>query len=179
MSENSTISITYKEGFVIQIKDVIIHTITYIQEERGEDKIEMKNHCQIEEENQWSNFLELPEQVARLPQVELQPDFQLHLVEFQPDVHLHLVEVQQDAHLLVEFQQGIHQQPPRRCVQLQWQCTATRRCNDGDGWSKKKKPQWCWKPPRRCRRCSGGAVEAMQRRCGAGDETMAWHIGVV
>ena len=42
----------------------------------------------------------------------------------------------------------------------QWQCTAPRWCNNNDGWSKKKKPQWRRKPPRQCRRCSGGAVQA-------------------
>jgi len=46
----------------------------------------------------------------------------------------------------------------------QWQCTAPRWCSSNDGWSKKKKPQWRQKPPRRCRRSSGGAVQATKWR---------------
>jgi len=41
---------------------------------------------------------------------------------------------------------------------LRWQCTAPPWCSDGGGWSKKKKKS---------------------RRCGAGDETMAWSVGGV
>ena len=40
---------------------------------------------------------------------------------------------------------------------LRLQCTAPRRCNDGGGWSKKKK----------------------SRRCGASDEIRAWSVGGV
>lgn len=47
--------------------------------ERGGEKVEVENLCHVEEENQCSNLIELPLQVARLPQLDL-----WHGVHFQP-----------------------------------------------------------------------------------------------
>jgi hypothetical protein len=62
-------------------------------ERRGE-KVEIKNHCHVEE-NRGSNLIELPLQVAHLPQVDLWRVIHFHPAEF----HLHLVELYQHSHL--------------------------------------------------------------------------------